>query len=123
MFKNPQSVEAYINKIYQGDRSKVEIVSLDYAFITSESDLVKWTERTFGLTCRSEADGQVQSSRAKIVNLFKSMGKCVEHNVLVVERNCGKKPTDLVSFIKEMKTMMSFHFSREFRHRIDFVEE
>lgn len=123
MSKTPQSIEAYINKIYQGDRSRVEMVSLDYASITSEHDLVKWAETTFRLTCLSETNGPLKSSRARIVCLFKSMGKCVERNFLVVERNRAKMPSDLASFVREMKTMMSFQFSREFRHRIDFVEE
>jgi hypothetical protein len=114
-----KSLEKYINEIYNGDTSKLQIFEIDYSNMQSPQDIAKWAIDTFELSCPTELSND---SRSIIDSVFDSMGKQVKQNYVIRELKRSSIPDSLKDMIYDFKVAISFHFYREFGYRIDFIK-
>jgi len=119
IMRKTKAIEKYITETYGGDESKVQVCELDYSVIKTPNDLAQWAINTFGLTCPENIPN---TPRSVIDFVFQTMGEKVKQNYVIRELKSSSIPVDLKDMIYDFKVAISFHFYREYGHRVDFIK-
>ncbi len=118
-----QTIQEYLDLHYEGDRSRVKFVKLDYSAVRTPSDLVAWAISTFDLPVDSQ---QPDPDPYAILNvLFRHLGERKQHYIVLESfpRHITPEVERFLTGDRGWQQALGFHLSRDYRVQVCFFQD